>query len=283
MEASWRKFEGEDSYKSYKDWLGKVPVFQEEFATHVKKLLRMQNSNNPDALFALGDAFAGGYGIERDPDLSIRYYCDAANAGHVKAMVRFGRLLLREECSETKLLAISWFKKAADGGYSGGMVALGFVYRDAQGVPFNPIKAAEWFAKAVEAGDESAKIILAKVYYFSMGDTDKALPLLLDEASRGNSDSFKILGRIYGDTRTRFYDFEKAVYWYEQVMNGKHQGPANGARIALAELHLEGKQQPKNIVKAREYLDAVLSNAPEKHTLRKEALKLLGKIDKGKV
>jgi TPR repeat protein len=262
--------------------LGKVSVFQKEFESHVRVLLGLQHTGDAEVMNALADAFQMGFGVEANPEEAIDRFRVASQAGHTKAMVRLGRILGRHDINQLEESRY-WFHKAADGGYAGGMVALGFVYRDGKGVPVDSIKAAEWFSKALDAGDIQARILLAKVYYFSLDATDKALPLLLDEAERNNMDSFKVLGAIYGDDRTTYYDFEKAVYWYELVANGKYAGSADAARIALAELNLSGKRQPKNIVKAREYLDAVLSNAPEKHTLRKEALKLLGKIDKGKV
>lgn len=266
---------------AYKKWMELRPVFQTELAAHVRVLLGLKHTGDPEVMNALGGALQMGFGIEKNLEEAIDCFRFASQSGHAKAMVSLGRILGRYDINQLEE-SHYWFHKAAEVGYSGGMVALGFVYRDGKGVPVDSIKAAEWFAKAVEAGDEESKILLAKVYYYSMEDTDKALPILLDVASKGNSDSFKILGRIYGDTRTRFYDFEKAVYWYERVKNGKYQGSANRACIALAELYLSGKQQPKNIVKAREYLEGVLSNSPEKNCLRKEALKLLEKIEKGK-
>jgi TPR repeat protein len=282
MEASWRKYNGEDSYESYKKWLAKEPVFQTELAAHVRVLLGLQNTGDPEVMKALGDAFDMGLGVERNREKAIDCFLSSSQEGNTTAMVRLGRIFKSPSINKLKD-AIYWFQKAADAGNTSGMISLGFAFREGDGVPISPVRAAEWFGKAVDAGDSSAKILLAKVYYFSLNATEKALPLLLEAAETGNTDSFKILGRIYGDDRTTYYDFEKAVYWYERVVAGKYEGSAAAARISLAELHLSGKRQPKNFSKAKKYLEDVVADSPETSAFRKEALKLLGKIEKAQV
>jgi TPR repeat protein len=281
-EASWRKHDGEDSYESYKKWLAKVPIFQTELAAHVRVLLGLQYTGDPGVMNALGDAFEMGLGVEKDREKAVNYFQLASQAGNTKAMVSLGRIFRIPSINKLDD-SIYWYQKAADGGNTSGMVSLGFAYRDGSGVPVDRVKAAEWFAKAVEGGHESAKILLAKVYYYYLQAPEKALPILLEAAETENTDSFKILGRIYGDDRTTYYDFEKAVYWYERVVAGKYEGSAAAARISLAELHLSGKRQPKNFSKAKKYLEDVVANSPETSAFRKDALKLLGKIEKAQV
>lgn len=272
--------EGVDSYRN---WKKQIPIFQKELTDHVQCLLRLQHTGDPEVFNALGDAFLMGFGIPKDLTEAADRFRVASEAGHTKSMVSLGRILGRGDGKNQLDEARYWYQKAADGGYAGGMVALGFVYREGEGVTVDPAKAAEWFAKAVDAGHKGAKILLAKVYYFSMNATDKALPLLLEEAETENIDSFKILGQIYSDERTNYYDFERAVFWYERVTNGKYSGSANAARMALAELYLSGKRRPKNVSGAKEHLETVVTNSSEKGACRRDAMKLLEKIEKSQV
>jgi TPR repeat protein len=258
-----------------------LPVLEKEITLLVGVLLNSVKNENGEGLLALGDAYQHGLGVERNTEKAHEFLLGSSRAGNTKAMVRLGRLISSPSINKLDD-AIYWYQKAAEGGNTGGMVSLGFAFREGAGVPIDPVKAAEWFSKAVEAGHKRAKYFLAKVYYYSLNSTDRALPLLLDEAESENNDTFWTLGRIYSDDRTTYYDFEKAAYWYERIANGKYAGSAAAARIALAELHLSGRRQPKNLSKAKQYLEEVISNSPELAGFWKDALKLLGKIEKGK-
>ena len=278
MEASWHLKSAED----YKKWRDSRPIFQNELATHVGVLLRLQHTGDAEVMHSLGDAFEIGLGVEKNREEAIDRFRVASQAGHTIAMVRLGRILGNRNGLNQLEEARYWYQKAAEGGNTSGMVSLGFAFREGYGVPVDRVKAAEWFSKAVEGGHKRAKYFLAKVYYYSLNSTDKALPLLLDEAESENNDAFWTLGRIYSDDRTNYYDFEKAAYWYERIANGKYAGSAAAARIALAELYLSGRRQPKNLSKAKQYLEEVISTSPESAGFWKDALNLLGKIEKGK-
>ena len=278
MEANWRKFEGEDSYKSYKEWLGKVPVFQEEFSTHVQALLRLHHTGDPEVMNALGDAFDMGLGVERDREKALEYLLEASRAGSTKAMVRLGGIL--KSPSKNQLDdALYWFRRAADGGNTAGMVSLGFAFRDGNGVPVDRVAAAEWFAKAVEGGHESAKILLAKVYYYYLKAPEKALPILLEEAAYKKSESYLVLGQIFSDPTSHLFDYDKALYWLKQVITDKSHS-RNRARIIIAKMNLCGRHRPKDIAMAKEWLDLVVSDSLPKSDFYEWALQILRRIER---
>ncbi len=52
--------------------------------------------------------------------------------------------------------AVHWFTKAAEGGDSGGMECLGWMYERGLGVPKDSETALLWYAKAAAAGNQEA-------------------------------------------------------------------------------------------------------------------------------
>ncbi len=61
------------------------------------------------------------------------------------------------------VLAIEWYKKAADAGNSDAMSNIGYMYELGKGVKQDYNKALEWYTKAFNEGDENAKTYIEEI------------------------------------------------------------------------------------------------------------------------
>jgi len=265
------------------EWKRLTDSYKLELSGYANELIRLRSSNDPEVLYTLGEAFIYGWGVEKDRYLGNLYMAIAANAGHTKAMVWIGRKLINS--GETTIAgeteALSWVQRAATAGCTSGMFELGFMYREGRGgLTRDYTKAAEWFEKEVEAGRKDSRVFLAKHYYYYLGDPDKALPILLEEAANEKSDTYLPLGQIYSDTSSPLFNYDKAVYWFERMISGKCEGSANSARLEMAKLHLSGERRPKDLKTAKECLEQVVLNSAQKSYYLREAQKLLKKTEK---
>jgi TPR repeat protein len=52
---------------------------------------RAMNAGHPGAMFNLARMYENGNGVDKDRDLTLRWYQKAAEAGHKNARVRLGR------------------------------------------------------------------------------------------------------------------------------------------------------------------------------------------------
>jgi TPR repeat protein len=104
-------------------------------------LLAKANAGDRVAQVQVGDRYAAGNGVARDP----------------------------KRAAEDYKLAAAWYRKAAEQGDVGGEIHLAALYRDGKGVVRNPALAAEWYRKAAEQGDAGAQGTLGLLYSIGQG------------------------------------------------------------------------------------------------------------------
>jgi len=258
-------------------------VLKEKLDECVQELLKAEQSGDREILYCLGEAHAYGHWVTKDKNKAISFFQMAADAGHPKSMVKLALYLERSDDPELQLLGVNWLLKAFENGESSAATWLGYAFREGRGVKTDYEQSAAWFTIAAETtGTAIAATTIGRLYYGYMGRPDKALPWLLKAAEDGYCDSFKMLARIYGDNESIHFEMDKAVYWYEQIINGKYEKSANAARLDLAKLYLSGKRQPKNQERAKDLLNQAISHSSGKSSFLTEVVKLLDKIEKGK-
>ncbi|MDY0072324.1 MAG: tetratricopeptide repeat protein [Thauera sp.] len=95
----------------------------------------------------------------------------AAREGDVDAQYRLGRAALldparsREEADE----AVGWIRQAANAGHLGAMIQLGKLYRNGLGVAQNYSLAHKWIVQAALAGDAEGMLELGRLYRSGIG------------------------------------------------------------------------------------------------------------------
>ncbi len=67
------------------------------------------------------------------------------------------------------VLAVQWFRKAADQGNDNAQFLLGVMYRNGEGVPQDYALSVLWFRKAADQGDASAQFNLGAMYHVGLG------------------------------------------------------------------------------------------------------------------
>jgi hypothetical protein len=71
--------------------------------------------------------------------------------------------------SKDEIEAVSWFRKAAEGGNTNAMYNLGISYANGRGVPKDEREAVSWFRKGAEGGDANTMYNLGLHYYLGRG------------------------------------------------------------------------------------------------------------------
>lgn len=116
---------------------------------------------NFDAMNMLGLMYSNGEGVEKNSELAIHWYKEAADGGLAVAMYNLGyeyRYIL-----ENYQQAFYWYQQAANTGYISAMTELGDLYYNGLGVAVNKQKALELYKEAADNGDENAIKTLEKI------------------------------------------------------------------------------------------------------------------------
>ena len=247
-----------------------------EFSSYITELLKLGHEGHVEASFALGDAYVAGNGVSRDRARAILWFKKAAEAGHVRAMVRLANALTHPDSPATAEEGVLWLKKAAAVGDSAAMVFLGFAYREGKGVPPDYEEAARWFTRAYEAGDLLSMAHIGRLHAWWTKSPALALPWLRRAADAGFTDSYWALATLCADVKSPFFSPAEAVHWYRAIANSPVSGAAR-ALVYLARLTRDGIGTEQNFSLAQTYLETALTLAAPKE-VRLEAEKLLTDI-----
>jgi len=110
------------------------------------------------AQYQLGVAYFKGAGIERDPQLALKWIEKAANQGYGEAQYTLGAMYHGGRGAlQSFPLALKWFEQAAQQNHAEAQYSLGAMYRNGQGVPVDKPKAYVWFNLAAAQGHERAR------------------------------------------------------------------------------------------------------------------------------
>ncbi len=124
-------------------------------------LVAKANAGDVAAEVAVGDAYAAGSGVAREP---------------------------RQLAADYKLAAV-WYGKAAVQGNIAAQIHLADLYRDGRGVARDMAQAVAWYRKAAEQGDPGAQGTLGLLYSVGMGverdDVEAYYWLCLASAAKG--------------------------------------------------------------------------------------------------
>jgi TPR repeat protein len=110
-------------------------------------LLSRANGGDSAAQVQVGEAYAEGKGVSRDPRMAAEWYTKAADKGNINAELHLA-VLYRDGAGKNfprdVEQAATWYRKAADQGDAGAQATLGMLYTLGQGVPKNDVDAYFW-------------------------------------------------------------------------------------------------------------------------------------------
>lgn len=114
-----------------------------------------------EAMNMLGLMYSNSEGTEKNSELAIYWYEQAANKGMAVAMYNLGYEY--HYILENYQQAFYWYQQAVNAEYVSAMTALGDLYYNGLGVAVNKQKALELYKEAADNGDENAIKTLEKI------------------------------------------------------------------------------------------------------------------------
>lgn len=130
-----------------------------------------KQSENPEPMRKLGDAYNYGYGVAQNNNEAIKWYLRAIKQGDSLARSNLSMLYLSngrkhsagEGVPQDYTKALSWYRKSADLDNSAADIAIGEIFEHGKGVPRNLKSARLWYNRAVRDGREYALSALERV------------------------------------------------------------------------------------------------------------------------
>jgi TPR repeat protein len=136
---------------------------------HPKSLASIQaaaEAGDSESQFQLGYKYATGDGVEKDPQVAVRWYMAAAERGHQVAAHNLGCCYATGlGVAENPQEAFKWFKTAANKGYVNSMIAVGLCYCTGAGVKVDRKESEKWFMRAEEMGSPETQLALSEAQY----------------------------------------------------------------------------------------------------------------------
>ncbi|MCR5090510.1 MAG: sel1 repeat family protein, partial [Oscillospiraceae bacterium] len=197
--------------------------------TYYKKALEQGSARaayNLAVLYTYGDAE-----IRQNLDKGLDYFCQAAELGYEGAadlMNDIGvKILNGDGFAQDPVLALTWYKKAADAGsvYACNNLAYLYSHHPVKEIEQDMEQALACYEKAADLGDENAR---TNMYTTAQNllegkdglkkDPETALLWFEAAANRLHAPSMHMLGLLYSDQQYQTVidpDLEKAVQWYE--------------------------------------------------------------------
>ncbi len=193
-------------------------------------------------------------------------------------MVSLALRLQNPEPARDQAAAIQWLQKAAEKGDSGGMIFLGYAYREGKGVRRNYSKAVRWFIQAVAAGDTRSMIQVGGLYAHHLKSPAEAVAWFLRAAKAGLSESFIELADLYDDKKSPVYDPVEAHKWFRVVAEFS-EGTHSRAMLAIARQYSEGLGVPCDLAMAKLWLRRILQVVPAGSAAHRDASRRLKKLE----
>lgn len=141
--------------------------------------------------FDLGLMYEYGKGRSVDNDKAEALYLEAAERGHVRAMVQLAGIYLHDSGKfRNEKIAHEWYEKAAKKGNREALYQLGQMAEKGQGTSQNVEEAARNYQAAADKGNAKAILALAGLYERGQGiekDPNKAAALYQKLSERGNA------------------------------------------------------------------------------------------------
>jgi TPR repeat protein len=195
-----------------------------DYAREVPRLEAQVQHGDVNAMELLGELYAAGLGVKRNPQHACDLFEHAATKDLAEAQHNFAdcwRYGLGRPRDHAK--SADWYGRAVKQGFLPSYCALADQYRNGLGVPQDKAKAFELCTKGAENGDPDALGALGEMYLGGEGtkrDPVKAADALRRAAEQGQANAARLLGLIYfnGDGVAR--DPNLARDWLMRAADG---------------------------------------------------------------
>ena len=221
-------------------------------------LLSLSLSGDVVAYTELGERYYLGMEVEKDTNIAVAYFTQAADAGYTVAEFILGKLYDEGQIvPQNTSLAFEYYKKAAEKNYSPAQYVLGQMYYFGQECEKDDKEALYWITKAADELDDSdVYVVLAMIYKDSedesIKDEKKAFQYAQKAVEMGDENAYNLLGIMYEGGCGVEQSYENAIKYYKlAVENG-----VEGAYMNIAACYQVGLGVAKDDRKAVEYFQA---------------------------
>lgn len=169
---------------------------------------------NREAAFAYGMALLKGEGVPKDHDAAKAMLEQAAAGEHPGALYNLGVMAVEEQDFAK---AAGYFQRAADAGDVDALEALSALYRQGRGVVKDLAKALDFLKRAADERDASAEVQYGIILFNGEGvlkDETGAARYFLKAAAVGNPIAENRLARLYAAGRGIGKDAVEAARWH---------------------------------------------------------------------
>ncbi len=180
-------------------WAAATPVQAQHPPQSLQLIAREAMDGDEGAQLLYGLAYLEGRsGLQPDAEKAVYWFRRAARAGHPYAQMMLGNLYADGRgVGRNPEKAVYWWRKAARADVAAAQYRLGKARLDGFGTEKSPMRAVHWLTKAAENGNDDAQFLLGKMYHEGYGvaqDVDLARDWLSRAAAHGHSDAINLLG-----------------------------------------------------------------------------------------
>lgn len=190
-------------------------------------------THDPIGDFNTGLIFEKGKGEAVQSEDAKKYYSEAAELGHPKAMVQLAGLyfngLLGPRDEEEALV---WYKKAADLGDKDALYQLGLLSETGVSVTLDLANAKLYYEKSAAKGNAKASLALARMYQYGLG------------VPQNYAEAFKLYKSL-ADEGNAYALYRLAMFYYDGVA-GEHS--PDRAKLLLREAEANGNPQASRVL-----------------------------------
>ena len=134
---------------------------------------RGAQQGHPLAMYNLALHYRDGVGVPRDDGQAAEWFARSAGSGLVSAMVEYGRVLWsgrgQPDSKANPRRAIEWLQRAAEAGSLRAMYWLGKICNSRGSATYDAQLALLWYGRAAEAGYSEAQVNVARIMEEGVG------------------------------------------------------------------------------------------------------------------
>ena len=205
-------------------YLGQLYLYDlKEYDKALKWLLKSADKDYSAAQYDLATMYQSGNGVDVDYKKAFEYYFKSAEQDFEDAQAQLAMFYdLGRGVDKNQVKAAYWHKKAAQGGVQKSMVFLGISYYYGKGVDKNIKEAKYWIQRGVNGSNrelsDHAQALLDSINkdlgildvddlveksleQAREGNFEEAKNLIVDLASKGNTDAQYLLSKYYRDSK----------------------------------------------------------------------------------
>ncbi|MDO5357499.1 MAG: hypothetical protein Q4E77_08395, partial [Conchiformibius sp.] len=165
-------------------------------------------------------------------------FLQAAKQKSTVAQYRLGNLYAEGQgVNKNPIQAADWYRQAAERGYPPAQAKLAEMYANGVGVPLDYRQAADWFKLAAEQKDKTPENRLAEAHEaYARKDYDFALSYFQELAQDEYEEAQFYLGEMYGAGRGTEQDHAQSAEWYRLAAEQGHLP----AQVRLGKMYANG-------------------------------------------